>query len=79
MDAFSLCIDRSTAIGGQAPSHMWNAFPCGRGGATIRLAPDGLTTVLQMQCVPQRPQRGFLYGFAEGRVGVDGARHVFQA
>ena len=25
---------------GASPSHIWNAFPCGRGGATIRFAPD---------------------------------------
>ena len=29
--------------------------------------------------MPQRTQRGFLHGFAQGRVSVDGAGDVFQA
>ena len=34
---------------------------------------------LQVQRMPQRTQRRFLHGFAQGRVRVDGAGDVFQA
>ena len=74
MDAFSLCIDRSTAIGGKPPPTFGMHFPVGGG-----LAPDGHATVLHMQRMPQRPQRRFLDRLTQGRVGVDGAGYVFQA
>ena len=43
-----------------------------------KLAPTGVV-FLQVQRVAQRPQRRFLHRFTQGRVGVDGAGHVFQA
>ncbi len=45
-----------------------------------KLAPTvGCDRPLHVQCMPQGPQRRFLYRFAEGWVGVNRARHVFQA
>jgi hypothetical protein len=40
----------------------------------------GVSTLvtLNMQRMPQRPQRRLLHGLTQCRVGVDGAGHVFQ-
>ena len=34
---------------------------------------------LNMQSMPQRPQRGFMHCFTQRRMRVNGAGHIFQA